>query len=144
MKGKIKLMVILGMLMTSFIAYGQCGSDEFLDDCSSTLGSHTFIKAFNVELKPKKKENVEYSYVFSKGSNYMIIGCDQNLKGNRLIVSLYDRSHKLIASSYDRKTKKHYPDMVYPCSATGVYYIEATLEGSGQGCGVIILGFNKK
>ena len=143
MKGKIKLIVILGMLATSFLASGQCESDEFLDACASSLDSHTFIKAFNVKVKPKKADKVEYSYVFSKGSSYMIILCDQNKKGNRMIVKLYDRGHRLIASSYDKRTKKHYPDLVYPCSATGVYYIEATMEGSSAQCGVIILGFNK-
>ena len=143
MKGKIKPMLVLGMLFASVIAFGQCESDEFMDHCASSLGSNTFIKAFQVKIKPKKEVKIEYSYVFSKGSSYTIIVCDQNQKGNRMIVNLYDRSHKLIASSYDRRSKKHYPDLVYPCSATGVYYIESTFEGSNPGCGVIILGFEK-
>ena len=143
MKGKIKLMVILGMLATTHVAHAQCESDEFLDNCSSSLGTNTFIKAFDVKIKPKKQDVVEYSYVFSKGSSYSIIVCDQNEKGKQMVVRLYDRSHKLIASSYNKKTKTHYPDLLYPCSATGVYYLEATLETQAAGCGVIILGFNK-
>jgi len=135
---------MLGLLAFSFLSYGQCEDDEFLDECASSLGTYTFIKAFNVDIKPKKQETVEYSYVFSKGSNYMIIVCDANEVGNKMIVNLYDRNHALIASSYDKKTKKHYPDMVYPCSATGVYYVEASLEGTDPGCGVIILGFSKE
>jgi hypothetical protein len=91
----------------------------------------------------KKTDKVEYSYVFSKGSTYMIIACDQQKEGERMIVNLYDRNHKLIVSSYNKKTKTFYPDIIYPCSATGVYYMEVTFEGSKGGCGVTILGFKK-
>ena len=141
---KIKVLFVLGIMMLSFAAFGQCESDEFLDECAAPLGSHTFIKSFNTKINSKKEAKVEYSYVFSKGSEYMIILCDQKKAGNRMILNLYDRNHQLIASSYNRKTKKHYPDMAYPCSATGVYYIESSFEGSEGGCGVIILGFTKK
>ena len=141
---KIKVLFFLGVMMFAFKAFGQCDSDEFMDACAAPLGTHTFIKSFNTKITSKKESKVEYSYVFSKGSEYMIIICDQKRAGNRMIVNLYDRDHKLIASSYNRKTKKHYPDLIYPCSATGVYYIESSFEGSDGGCGVIILGFNKK
>ncbi|MEZ5071374.1 MAG: hypothetical protein R2751_10490 [Bacteroidales bacterium] len=136
-------LIVLGMLMFASAASGQCGGDEFLDECASSLGTYTFIKAFNVEINPRKTEKVEFSYVFSNGSNYMIINCDEKQAGNRVIVTLYDRNHNLVASSYNEKTKKHYPDLVYPCTATGVYYLEAKMEGDGAGCGVVILGFSK-
>jgi len=140
---KTYLLSILGMLLLSVASFAQCESDEFLDECASALGSHTFIKSFNTKINPKKKATVEYSYVFSKGSEYSVILCDQKIKNSRLIVNLYDRNHKLIGSSYSKKTRKHYPDLTYPCTATGVYYIEASFEGSASGCGVIILGFTK-
>lgn len=123
------------------VVSAQCQSDEFLDNCASKLESFTFIKAFNVELKKGAKE--EFSYVFSKGSSYIIIVCDQNISGQKMVVNLYDRNHTLIASSYNSKTKTHYPDILYPCSATGVYYLDASIEGDKDGCGVTILGFMK-
>jgi len=123
------------------VVSGQCQSDEFLDNCASKLESYTFIKAFNVELN--KGASDEFSYVFSKGSSYLIIVCDQNVSGSKMIVNLYDRNHKLIASSYNSKTKTHYPDILYPCTATGVYYLDASIEGGNEGCGVTILGFMK-
>lgn len=138
------MMAILGLLALSPKLMAQCGGDDFLDDCASSLGTHTFIKAFNVETKSRKQEKVEYSYVFSKGSDYLIIVCDRKVEGKRMIVNLYDRNHQLIASSYSKKTRKHYPDLVYPCQATGVYYMETTFEGLAESCGVIILGFNKQ
>lgn len=137
----LKILLFILAFLVPRNGYGQCDSDNFLDNCASGLETFTFIKAFNTSMK--KTEPVEYSYVFSKGSTYMILGCDQNEAGKRMIVNLYDRNHKLIASTHNKKTNTFYPDLVYPCSATGVYYMEVTFEGAKGGCGVCILGFKK-
>jgi hypothetical protein len=137
----IRIFLWLVVASVSHTVYGQCQTDEFLDNCASKLEDFTFIKAFNTEMT--KPGNEEFSYVFSKGSSYMVIVCDQNLTGNRMIVNLYDRNRKLIASSYNSKTKTYYPDLLYPCAATGVYYLEANFAGAKGGCGVTILGFMK-
>lgn len=133
--------LFMGLMLLPGYIFAQCDSDAFLDNCASRLETYTFIKAFNTTLK--KSEKTEYSYVFSKGSNYMVIVGDLKIAGERMIVTLYDRNHKLIASSYNAKTKTYYPDLLYPCSATGVYYMEVTFEGPKGGCGVCILGFKK-
>ncbi|MCK4920055.1 MAG: hypothetical protein KAS71_03355 [Bacteroidales bacterium] len=137
----LKIILFLMLLTTPKISFGQCSSDEFLDNCAAKLETFTFIKAFNTEMK--KTQKVEYSYIFSKGSSYMIVACDQDIPGAKMIINLYDRNKKLIVSSYNKKSKKHYPDLLYPCSATGVYYLEVTFEGSKGGCGVSLLGFKK-
>lgn len=135
--------IFLWLLVASvpYSVFGQCQTDEFLDNCASKLEDYTFIKAFNTDLQKAGSE--EFSYVFSKGSTYLIIICDQNIAGNRMVVNLFDRNRKLIASSYNAKTKTYYPDLLYPCTATGVYYLEASIEGAKGGCGVTILGFMK-
>lgn len=137
----IRNLIFMVALIIPQLLHAQCDSDAFLDNCASKLDSYTFIKAFNTSMK--KTDVTEYSYVFSKGSTYIIIGCDQEIDGSRMIVNLYDRNHKIIASTYNNKTKTFYPDLVYPCSATGVYYMEVTFEGSQGGCGVCLLGFKK-
>jgi len=135
--------IFLWLLVASvpYYVFGQCQTDEFLDNCASKLEDYTFIKAFNTDLPKAGSE--EFSYVFSKGSTYLIIICDQNITGNRMVVNLFDRNRKLIASSYNPKTKTYYPDLLYPCTATGVYYLEASIAGAKGGCGVTILGFMK-
>lgn len=138
---------LLGISIATFFVsmntgFAQCSSDAFLDNCSSALEDFTFVKSFNYE-NPKGGKKNEYSYVFSKGSMYRIVVCDENIADNKMIISLFDRNHKLIASSFDKKTKKHYPTLNYPCSATGVYYIEYTFQGDKAKCGINILGFNK-
>jgi hypothetical protein len=142
MKREILIFLYMALAFISPAIYGQCQTDAFLDNCASRLESYTFIKAFNSEMKKAGKE--EFSYVFSKGSSYMIIVCDQNIAGARMFINLYDRNRKLIASTYNAKNKTFYPDLLYPCSATGVYYLEAVFEGGKGGCGVTILGFMKK
>ena len=137
----LRFLILSGFLAFPGLIYAQCDSDSFLDNCASRLETFTFIKAFNTSLK--KAEKTEYSYVFSKGSNYMIIVGDLDIAGERMIINLYDRNHKLIASRFNAKTKSYYPNLEYPCSATGVYYMEVTFEGPKGGCGVCILGFKK-
>jgi hypothetical protein len=140
---EIKILLLLSIFLLPNTAFGQCDTDMFLDQCASSLGTYNYIKSFNVNVS-RKKVTPEYSYVFSKGSTYMLIVCDQNVIGGKMVVNLYDRNHKFIASTYDEKNNKHYSDLLYPCEATGVYYIQTTFEGSKGGCGMCILGFNKE
>lgn len=141
---KLKILLIFVVLLFAGSVYGQCDTDLFLDQCASGLGTYNYIKSFSVDVSPRKKVSPEYSYVFSKGSTYMLIVCDQNAAGGKMIVSLYDRGHNLIASTYDEKANKYYSDLLYACEATGVYYIRATFEGTKGGCGMCILGFDKE
>ncbi|MBS1637548.1 MAG: hypothetical protein JST26_16655 [Bacteroidetes bacterium] len=144
----MKKKLILGMLVlpvsVAFLSFANppCESDEFVDSCAPALGDYTFIKTFNVSVN-KAGDKTEYSYVFSRGSEYRIVICDQNESGKKMIVNFYDRGKKLIASNYLKSSKKFFPTINYQCSATGVYYVEAFFEGEKNGCGVNILGFKK-
>lgn len=139
-KSIICIASLLFFTTTSFTSGPECGSDEFLDKFAPALGDYTFIKAFNVEVN-KSGEKSEFSYVFSKGSNYRIVICDQNGAGNKMVVNFYDRNKKLIASNYVKSSKKFFSTLNYNCSATGVYYVESFFENENNGCGVNILGF---
>lgn len=141
---ELRILLFLIVIFIPGVIFGQCDTDLFLDKCASNLDTYNFIKSFSVNVSPRKKVNPEYSYVFSKGSTYKIIVCDQEAAGGRMIVNLYNRDHNLIASTYDEKADKYYSDLLYPCEATGVYYISATFKGSKGGCGLCILGFNKE
>lgn len=120
----------------------SCNTDAFLEECAPALGGHTFIKTFNVSTD-KSGPLTKVSYVFSKGSNYKVVICDENIKGNRMKVKLFDRNKKMIATNYMSSSGKYYPALSYTCSATGVYYIEASFKKGKEGCGVVILGFTK-
>ena len=134
--------LLIGLVTSSFVGGPPCGSDEFLDNCAPELGDFTYIKTFDISPK-KVGDKVEVSYVFSKGSKYRVVICDQDEKGNKMKVKLYDRNKKMIASNYASSTKKYYQVLDYTCSATGVYYIKANFSSTKEGCGNVILGFEK-
>jgi hypothetical protein len=140
---KISLPLILIVLLSPMISFGQCNTDDFLDKCASNLGTFNYIKSFNINASPRKRANSEYSYVFSKGSTYKVIVCNENVVGGEMLIGLYDRNHNLIASTYNEKSNKYYSELQYPCSATGVYYIKATFKGAKRGCGMFLLGFSR-
>lgn len=142
-KKRIMLIMIMSALLFPSISSGQCETNDFLDKCASGLGTYNYIKSFTLNVKQRKNSNTEYSYVFSKGSTYMLIVCNDNVVGGNMAMNLYDRNHKLIASTYDEKNNKYYSNLVYPCSATGVYYFKATFQDAKKGCGVFIIGFSK-
>ena len=144
MKNKyINLVFAFVILFTNpFVTNAQCDDEDFLDDCAEMLGEYVFVKSFNIE-QSKQNEITEYSYVFSKGTSYVLTICDQNSGEDKMIVELYDRSRKLVASNYDKRSKKFYPKIGYPCSATGVYYMKYKFKSGKPSCGVSIVGFKK-
>lgn len=145
MKRILTLMLVSSLTIAPvFDSWSQCTDEDFLDGCASLLDTYTFVKSFNVNMEGTKGgAEQSFSYVFSKGTTYMITVCDQNSAGKKMIVELYDRNRKLVGISYNKKTKKHYTKIEYPCLATGVYYLKYKFEDEKASCGVSILGFKK-
>lgn len=141
----IRIFSSLFLGLASISAYAQCDDEDFLDDCAGQLGDYRFVKSYNSDFSNNNKDEniIEFSYVFSKGTNYVITICGQSQSGDQMIVDLYDRNRKKITSSYNRKTKKHYSKIGYTCSATGVYYLKTKSTGQKGGCGVCIIGIKK-
>jgi hypothetical protein len=143
-RNKIWLLLVISVLLIPRITFGQSDPHNLLDKCASNLGTYNYIKSLYVDVNPwKKKTNSEYSYVFSKCSTYILIACNENAAGGKMIINIYDRNHIIVASTYDEKKGKYYPDLLYQCTTTGVYYIKVSFEGTKRGHGICILGFNK-
>lgn len=135
--------VLVASFMSLNLKAQSCSSDAFYNECATKLEKALFIKAFEVESKTFKKgeTSIEYNYVFSKGTTYLITSCDK--EESPMIIELYDRNQKLIASNYDKVKKKFYPKIAYPCSATGVYYLKYKFKSNQEACGISMLGFTK-
>lgn len=138
------LLAIAGLFIFSASGSAQCNSDAFLDKCAQSLGTYNYIKSFVATAGSRKKDAPEYTYVFSRGSKYIMIACPEKENESRMVISLYDRNHTLIACNYDESADKYYTELQYPCSATGVYYVKAKMEGAKKACGLCILGFTKE
>lgn len=134
-KYKILLLTFLGVFITS-LSYSQCKSDE----CVSKIGEgYTFLKTYQME---QVGDHVEYSYVFSKDTDYMLVICDKDGSSQNVVVTLLDSNKKEIASNFDKKANKHYPAMVYSCKATGMYYLKFTFHEKPECC-ISVLAFKK-
>lgn len=134
MKKSLSLFIFLGSFI---LAKGQCPTGN----CPSKLGDFTYIKTIYVDATKLETNPNQVSYLFSKGSTYMILCCDKEIKGSRLVVNIYDKAKNLIATN--KPKKKWYPSIEYPCSATSIYYIESYYEDTKDACGVNVIGFKK-
>ena len=142
---KILQFIFIGAIL--FAAYSfntktSCDPEALLKNCASELDDYVFIKSFPIEVN-KPDEKVEYSYVLSRAIAYRIVTCTPSESDRKMIVNLYDRNRKLIASNYLKSSKKFFQTINYECSATGVYYVQAFFDGDKKGCGLNILGFKK-
>ena len=125
----------LAILLMGGSSTAQCDNSALKSECSSLLNSFIFVKSFNVS------KASEFSYVFSKGTTYVITCCDPAADGKKMVVELYDRNRKKIASNVVKG--KYYSKIGYPCGATGVYYMKYSFQGGASGCGVSVIGFKK-
>lgn len=124
------------MFLIPFTSSAQCDAKE----CVAKLSAgYTFLKTYKIETS--KSEN-EFSYVFSKNTNYMLMICNSGTNDQNVIATVYDSNKKEIATNFDKKNNKYYPAFVYNCKVTGIYYIKFTLKETIQCC-TGILAFKK-
>lgn len=141
MKKLIYLIAII-FLLNSSDATAQCNSENLSSQCIPKLASgFNFLKSYKIDGDGGSKEKVEYSYVFLKGTSYMINICAPTQPTDGIIVSLYDQNrNKVISSKLDNQFVSA---IQYPCNATGVYYIQYTFEKPSSYCGGSALGFKR-
>lgn len=137
---KLFVIVFSVFVLSGLDAIAQCNAENLSTLCIPKLASgFNFLKSYKVE--KSGKEYVEYSYVFTKGTQYMINICAPGQNTDGIIVSLYDSERNMVASS---KVKDQYISAIaYPCNKTGIYYIQYTFDDSASYCGGSALGFKR-
>ncbi len=121
---------------------GQCDSENLSNTCIPKLADgFNFLKSYKVDGEGGAKEKVEYSYVFTKGTQYMINLCAPGKDADGIVVSLFDSNRNKVASS--KFNNQFLTAIAYPCNATGIYYIQYTFDGSTAKCGGSALGFKR-
>lgn len=141
MKKLIFFISTLFLLNTSD-AVGQCNSENLSSQCIPKLAAgFNFLKSYKIDGDGGTKEKVEYSYVFLKGTQYMINICAPAQPTDGIVVSLYDSNRNKVASS--KIDNQFISAIAYPCNATGVYYIQYTFEKPSSYCGGSALGFKR-
>jgi hypothetical protein len=139
---KIIFLILTVFLLQASEVTGQCNSENLSSQCIPKLSAgFNFLKSYKIDGDNGAKDKVEYSYVFLKGTQYMINICAPNQPTDGIIVSLYDSNRNKVISS--KLNDQYISAIQYPCNATGVYYIQYTFEKPSSYCGGSALGFKR-
>lgn len=139
---KLLIVTLFVCLATSAKVIGQCDAEALSSACIPKLaGGFNFLKSYKIDGAGGAKDKVEYSYVFTKGTQYMINLCTSGANTDGIVVSLYDSNRNKVASS--KVNGQFISAIAYPCNATGIYYIQYTFDGSATYCGGSALGFKR-
>lgn len=123
-------------------AYAQCNSDSYVSACVPKLtDGFNFLKSYKIDGLGGQKDKIEYSYLFTKGTQYMINLCADGADTDGIVVTLFDGARNKIASNLING--KFLRQLTMQCNATGIYYIQYTFSGSKNFCGGSALGFKK-
>lgn len=143
MKKVLSILTLISLISVGSIDLnGQCNPDNFANACIPKLASgFNFLKSYKVDGEGGAKDKVEYSYVFTKGTQYMINLCANGAATDGIVVTLFDSGRNKVATS--KINGQFISAIAYPCNATGIYYIQYTFDGSAGKCGGSALGFKR-
>jgi hypothetical protein len=137
---KVIFIVLTVCVLSTLEVIGQCNSEALSNQCIPKLAAgFNFLKSYKIE--KGSKEFVEYSYVFTKGTQYMINICAATAPTDGIVVSLFDSQRNKVATS--KINGQFISAIAYPCNTTGIYYIQYTFDGSANYCGGSALGFKR-
>ena len=139
---KTGLLAFIALMFGVITLKAQCNSEAYANDCIPRLqNGFTFLKTFKIDGAGGSKSKVEYSYVFSKDTQYFINICAEGPLTDGIVVTMYDSKRQMVSTNFNNG--KYYPGLVYPCNATGIYYITFTFGESARYCGGSVLGFKR-
>ena len=128
-------------LIFASIANAQCNADALAGDCNAKLGDFTFIKNYKIDPAKATTGVAEFSYVFSKDTQYFVSICDGKSSAPKIEVSLMDSNKKVLSTNKDKGT--YYAGIAYKCTTTGIYYLSYNITGATEKCAISALGFKK-
>jgi len=138
---KVLLINFILALLLAVGATAQCNSDALAPACNSKLGAFTFIKNYKIDPAKAVNNAQEFSYVFSKDTQYFISVCDGKNDNPKMEITLMDSNKKVLASNVEKGT--YYPGIAYKCTTTGIYYMVFNVSAASEKCAVSALGFKK-
>jgi hypothetical protein len=132
------ILFILTVITTG--GYAQCNNEEFVTASVSALApGFSLLKSYKINGE-KDLEKVEFSYVLTKGTQYMLNLKDKNPNPST-VVTLYDSKRNKVASN--KISGAIAGAIAFSCGATGIYYITYTFEPGSERCAGSTLGFQR-
>lgn len=135
--------IVFGIMILGLnsLAKAQC-NDELAGKCMPDIGNYKFLKSFPVRLKETKKgaplETVKFNVTLNQGVTYKIVACNASEFPGKAVISL-NQGMKMLGTSYDATTKKHYPGIIYQATSSGIYSLSFYFEDGKEGCAVGII-----
>ena len=137
---KLLIFVFTVCVLSTLDVIAQCNAENLSTQCIPKLATgFNFLKSYKIE--KGGKDYVEYSYVFTKGTQYQINVCAGGETTDGIVVTLFDSNRNKVATS--KIGSQIVAAMTYPCANTGIYYIQYTFDGSTNYCGGSALGFKR-
>lgn len=91
---------IIALVLTTSMTNAQCSAVEKANGCISSLqDGFTFLKTFKVDGHDGAKPKVEYSYVFSKDTQYFLNICTDGEVTDGIIVTMYDSKRQMVSTN---------------------------------------------
>ena len=136
-------MILAALLMVvNHTSNAQCNPESLTENCIPKLADgFNYLKSYKINGDGGSKDKVEYSYVFTKGTQYMINLCAMGEQTDGIVVNLFDSNRNKVVSS--KVDGQYISAIVYPCNNTGIYYIQYTFDNSKNYCGGSALGFKR-
>jgi hypothetical protein len=146
-------MVVLNLILALFLSFlnpvkesplqAECDAKTYKDRCIKGLPEgYTFLKSYTIDGKAGIRKKVEYSYIFSKNTNYLVMLANRDAQTKGVTVTLFDSNRRQLATSFAKG--KYYPAMAYKCNATGIYYLTFNFDTAAPDyCAGSVLGFKR-
>jgi hypothetical protein len=136
---KKTILTLAFLFVMGTLSFGQV-NDSFMSNCLANTGDNTkYLKDFRVQLgKAIVPGELRYRANMSlwKNTRYRFTMCNEENSGGQLIITIKDDSHKLVLSSFDKKTGKLYSHIDFECRKSGIYQINYDFINGQQGSGV--------
>jgi hypothetical protein len=125
-------------------AFAQCEAEKYTEKLIEKMpDGYAFLKSYKIDGENGNKSKMEFPYIFSKDSNYMITLANKDVEIKGVILTLYDSNRKPVATNLDPGSKKFYSGVSYKCATTGVYYLTFSFESTKDYCAAAVLGFKR-
>ncbi|MCI5056093.1 MAG: hypothetical protein MRY83_08295 [Flavobacteriales bacterium] len=147
LKQSLVLQIAVLLIVTGVQA--QCDKSGVLglySQCTGVSDNYTLTKSldFNNSMFKYGGEQLEYKYMFTKGSTYLISICPDDMGHDNLVVEVYNRNKNLVASSFVKSRNKFYKKIFFPCSASGSYYLRYYYKNKKPSCAVSVVAVKNK
>ena len=136
----IQLIVIgFALFFSSLKVNAQCAAKDFEKSNILRLSKNFDHKHTFVLDKADATGEISSSFIFNKGTLYMMNVSNYRGEEKNIIVELYDQNGKLVATNYNKTTRRFWP-LGYVCKESGVHKIKFKFIDTDRYCGICVLG----